>query len=371
TDIRVELGEGNMQRYALPAPREDPREIARILFSLLELAPKNKALGVSLFCCVIRAVFGECLPTDFTLFLSGKSGSQKSECAALALGCFGKFNARNFPANFTDTDSDLEYKAHQAKDSVFVIDDYVPGINLIEANKTRCKGANIIRGAGNQAGRGRRNTDMSGKSAYFSRGMNIITGEDSTAGSSLIARQLIIEIKQGDVNLSFLTALQLNSSRGELAACMATFIKWLAPKMDELKKTYPEQVRDTRDKALQEKFVSSHARAGDIYASLYTAANIYIDYAVEVGAIGDIRANDLAEMIENSLKDAVRAQCAFQMQSDEVERFLDLVRAGFSSGECHVCDVYKQGPPLQSPHVWGWHSPTEDADPVGCGQLIG
>ena len=86
-DTRVELGEGHMQRYVLPAPADNPGSMAATLLGLLFIAPKNKAVGVSLFCSVVRSVLGECLPVDFTLFLAGQSGSQKSECAALALAC--------------------------------------------------------------------------------------------------------------------------------------------------------------------------------------------------------------------------------------------------------------------------------------------
>jgi hypothetical protein len=371
TDIRVELGEGHMQRYALPAPAEDQRQIAGTLFSLLHLAPNNLSVGVSLFCGVIRAVLGECLPTDFVLFLSGQSGSQKSECAALALGSFGEFNARTFPANFSDTESDLEHKSHQAKDAVFIVDDFAPSISQMETNKLHTKAERLFRGAGNQAGRGRRNADMTGKAAYFPRCMIIATGEDLPKGASLLGRSLVVEMKRGDVNLSALSGLQLLSRKGELSAAMALFIKWLAPRMDHLKRSFPDLARSIRDKALQENFATSHPRAADIYASMYAAAEIYIDFAHEVGCINTIRSNELLETIDNALKDAIRAQSQFQKQSDEVERFIALLRGCFSAGECHVGDHLKQGPPVSSPFIWGWRSPSEGADVAGRGQLIG
>lgn len=172
---------------------------------------------------MIRAVLGECLPTDFALFLAGQSGAQKSECAALAQACFGDFNARTFPANFNDTESDLEHKSHQCKDAVFVVDDFAPSVSQVETNKLHAKAERLFRGAGNQSGRGRCNTDMSSKAAYFPRGMLIATGEDLPKSASLLSRLLIIELKRGDINLSFLSALQDQARKGELAAIMAAF----------------------------------------------------------------------------------------------------------------------------------------------------
>ena len=138
-DIRVDMGGGHMNRYALPAPDNDPRQTVGALFNLLTIAPDNPAVGAALFCCVVRAALGECLPPDFSLFLAGQSGSFKSECAAMAQACYGDFNARTFPANFSDTESDLEYKLHQAKDAILVIDDLAPAANMAEAHKQQSK----------------------------------------------------------------------------------------------------------------------------------------------------------------------------------------------------------------------------------------
>ncbi len=373
TDTRVEMGEGHMQRYALPAPADNPAAIAAILFSLLHIAPENKAIGVSLFCSAIRAPLGECLPIDFALFLAGQSGSQKSECAALAQGCFGEFNARTNPANFTDTESDLEHKAHQAKDAVFIVDDFAPAVSQTETNKLHTKAERLFRGSGNQAGRGRRNADMTGKAAYFPRCMIIATGEDLPKMASVLGRLLVAELKRGDVSLSALSGLQLLSRKGELSAAMALFVKWLAPRMAELKKTFPEMVRNIRDKALTDtdKFASSHPRAADIYAQLYAAADIYIEFAHDVGAINISHSERLMEEIDEALRLAMKAQAQYQKQSDEVERFVALLRGCFASGECHVVCNLKQGPPTSHPHIWGWRRVSEVGDLAGRGNSIG
>lgn len=133
-------------------------------------------------------------------------------------------------------------------------------------------------------------------------------------------------------------------------------------------------MRDYRDKALnqKEKFATSHSRAADIYASLFAAVNLYIDFAFESKAINEIRTDDVTTTIDETLKDAIRAQSQYQKQADEVERFIALLRACFGAGECHVGNHLDQGPPVQKGFLWGWRKPSQDADMVaGCGQLIG
>jgi len=371
TSIRVELGEGHMSKYSLPAPPDNPRQFAGVLFELIDIAPANPAVGVALLCGAVRAALGVCLPPDFSLFLVGLSGSYKSECLSLVMAYFGEFDSRSFPGNFTDTETILERKTHQAKDAVFCVDDFVPSVNQQEANKLHSKAERLFRGAGNQAGRGRCKTDMTSKAAYYPRCMLIASGEDLPRGASLLARLLVVEIKRGDVDLNRLSRLQDLARRGDLAKAMSAFLQWLAPRIDELKQTFPGEVRTIRDKALKEKFASSHPRAADIYASLDASADLFIRFAEEVGAISEIHANDLMNSIEETLKQVIRAQGQFQRQTDEVERFLALLGACFSAGEVHVGDNLNQGPPELLPFVWGWRSQTADGDPSGCGSRIG
>lgn len=367
---KVELGEGHINKYTLPAPPDNPRQFAVGFLDLLSITPENNAIGAALFASVARAALGEVLPIDFSVFLAGRSGSQKSEAAAIALAFFGKFDARSFPANFTDTEADLEHKAHQAKDAIFSVDDFAPGVNNQEANKLHSKAERLFRSVGNQAGRGRRNADMSGKAAYYPRGLLIATGEDLPRGASLLGRLLILEMKRDDVNLSNLTSLQDSARSGRLAAAMAGFIQWLALRFEDLKKSFPLKVRDLRDAHLKE-FASAHPRTPDIFASLYAAADLLLDYLEEIGVIGSTSVLELADGINETLKAAMRLQGQYQRQSDEVERFIALLRGCFSAGDVHVGDHLNQGPPKVKAWALGWRTPHGGAEVAGCGSPIG
>jgi len=132
TTIRVDLGAGRLNNYRLPAPDKEPRQVARFLFDLLGIAKDKPAVGVSLLCCICRAVLGELVSTDFSVFFAGLTGSGKTEGAAIAQSCFGDFNSRNLPASFKDTEGALELKTHRTKDALLVVDDLKPGTSRKE-----------------------------------------------------------------------------------------------------------------------------------------------------------------------------------------------------------------------------------------------
>lgn len=181
TDIQVDMGKGHMSKYVLPAPLPSGKpQVAAVrwLLELLDIAPANPALGAALLAAACRAPLAEAYRIDHGIFLAGTTGAQKSEAAALALACFGQFDARSFPANWSDSESDLEAKAHAAKDAVWVPDDFKPVGSQADVQRLHSKADRLFRGVGNQAGRGRRGPDMKGRAAYHARGLVLSTGED-------------------------------------------------------------------------------------------------------------------------------------------------------------------------------------------------
>lgn len=356
--VQVDLGAGHMSRYNLPAPpdKEQLKPIASKVLELLEICPAKKQIGAALLCAVARAPLGECQSTDFALFIHGLTGSMKSAISAIPLAFFGDFNARRFPANFSDTDNDLEAKAFQAKDSIFVIDDFKPSVSLAEASKLYAKAERLIRNTGNQAGRGRRGSDMQAKAAPYNRSMTIITGEDLAKGQSLLGRLLIMQLSRTDVNTNILTRLQQASDNAELAGFMSAYLQWLAPRISELKKQLPINVTTLRNACIRDGLATSHPRAPEIFANLVAGAEIFIDFMIDAELLSLEQSNIVLSDIENNLKDAFSEQAAYQVEQDETVRFLELLRAAFSSGNAHIACRLKQEPPATRPHAWGWRS---------------
>ncbi len=387
--ISVELDPGNMQRYKLPAPTvQEARRHVGLALDILDVSKTNPVVGVAILCAVARAPLAEVSPIDFSIFFVGRSGSGKSECAALAQAFFGDFNGRALPANFSDTESDLQHKSHQAKDYVFVVDEFCPSINTIEANKLHASAEILFRSVGNLAGRGRRNADMSAKPAYHPRGMVIATGEDTPRGASLLGRILVVEMRRGDLEDSLSSAMQHQGSLstpkwpamtefqrhardGRLQQIMADYVRWLAPRIDDLKRQIPARQIELREAATKAGFATSHPRAADIYASLAVGFSVFMDFLTDSEAVGDVRAGDVMEHVTQTLQSVLKAQGEYQENADEVEIFKNLLQSCFSSGSVHISDHLNQGPPIRTPHAFGWRARTQGGDVEGHGIKIG
>ncbi|GAB4262875.1 MAG: hypothetical protein Kow0065_13590 [Methylomicrobium sp.] len=373
--VQVDLGAGHMGRYALPAPLDaaELRAAVGALSDLLAVCPGKPSIGAALLAAVARAPLGECYPVDFSVFLQGVTGSRKSSVAAIALAFFGEFNARRFPANWSDTDNDLEHKAFAAKDAVFVVDDYKPSVSQAEASRLYSKAERFFRNTGNQAGRGRRGADLRALAAPYNRSMTIATGEDLPKGQSIIGRLLVLELTRADVDLVTLSRLQNAAHTGALSTLMSAYIQWLCGRLDELKGSFSEAVRCLRDAAIRDNFANSHTRAPEIYASLVAGAETFIDFLTDAGLFQTVQGNVMLTTIEDGLKAVFAEQSAYIQEQDEVERFLDLLRSVFSSGNGHIACRINQGPPTTHPHAWGWRADESSGERVfkPMGDLIG
>jgi len=360
--VETDLGSGHMTRYALPAPLagDELRAAINEALQLLTICPNKPHIGAVLLAAVARATLGECHPIDFCIWMHGLTGSRKSELAALCLALFGDFNARRFPANWSDTDNALESKAFQCKDSLYIVDDFKPSVNQAEAAKLHSKAERFIRNTGNQAGRNRLSSSLQAIPAPYNRSMTIATGEDLPKGQSLLGRLLVLELARNDVDNNQLTICQQSAAAGKFAGLMATYIQWLAPRIDQLKQDFPKFVHQYRDKATQDGLTTSHPRAPELYANMVAGCETFTDFLQDSGLSAE-RANVLTADIESGLKQAFSEQGAYQSEQDEVRRFIDLLKAAFSSGNCHIAERLKKAPPESHPFFWGWRNVGTDA----------
>jgi hypothetical protein len=372
-DISVDVDTGAMQRYHLPdwnGDLETLREAIRASMALLQAAPAVPKLGYAVLACVYRAPTHTAALIDLTLFLLGRTGAFKSELAAAMQAHFGDFSARDFCSNWQDTVTDIEMKASHAQDAIFVIDDFKPVGGRSDVDKLHAKADRIIRGAGNQSGRGRRNANLEARPTYHPRCLLVATGEDLPRGESLRGRMVIVEVKLGDIAAKAITRLQRAAASGQLALAMAGYIRWLAPRMEELRRTLPEAIRAYRER---EDLTFHHARGSDNYGNLMEGLRLFADYAFDMAAITEAERESLLSKGKVHLSQLMDAQTAYLKDADEVDRFLSLLRAAFNMGRAHLADQSTNGPPHDSPY-WGWRSETRhdelgdeytDEDPRG------
>ncbi|MBF0340084.1 MAG: bifunctional DNA primase/polymerase [Magnetococcales bacterium] len=353
--VVVDLGQGCVRFYQLPPPPEGETLIHAIQSSIRFLDVADDNVSMPLLMAVYRALLGEDLATDFSLFVEGQTGTYKSAIAGVIQAHFGSgFDGRSFPANWSGTANALEKTAFLAKDAVVVVDDFCPTGSQFEVSGLHRIADRLLRAQGNLGGRSRMNPDGSLKAEYYPRGLIISTGEDIPKGASLVGRMLILEVKSGTVKLDVLTELQKDAARGILAQAVAGYVRWLAPQMGTLKPQLTARKNEYRENVGK----LGHSRTPDIAASLMLGWEMFLAFATESGAVDDAQCAELNNRGWEAIKAAALAQSSHHRSEDPVEVFFEVLQSAISSGRAHLIPLA----PLSLQHNM---SLDDDGDMIG------
>lgn len=279
TGVEVRL-DGTADGFRLqPAEGDQLRQAVRTSLNLLNgLAPD--AIVFPLLATVYRAALGA---PDYALWLSGVTGAQKSELAALAQQHYGAAMTRDrLPGNWSSTDNALEGLAFTVKDALLVIDDFAPPSSRADADRQHRTAERLIRAQGNHSGRQRMRADGTLRPPKPPRGLILATGEDVPRGHSIAARLAVVEVRRGDVNLARLSECQRDAAAGLYASAMAGFVAWLAPRYASVRAGL-----DAERTQLRDGFVGRypHARTPDTVANLLIGLRYLLRFAQRTGAI--------------------------------------------------------------------------------------
>jgi hypothetical protein len=355
--------------FRLPAPTEGAAlaEAIRASLGLLRLGPDRVVFP--LLAAVYRAALGD---TDFSLHLTGPTGSFKSEAAALTQQHFGAgLDARHLPANWSSTGNALEGLAFAAKDAVLVVDDFCPVGSATDVQRYHKEADRLLRGQGNRAGRQRLRADTSLRSDKFPRGLTLSTGEDTPRGPSLRARVLVLEISPGDLGPPppdanpTLTACQRDAAAGKYAAALSGFLRWLAPQLDAVRGRLRAELAELRNQARGD---GHHARTPGIVADLAVGLRYVLDFALDAGAVSEAERTELWERGWAALTEAGAAQAAHIATAEPAGQFLRLLSAALASGYAHVADGDGNQPP--EPQRWGWRPDAGGPQGTRVGWLV-
>nr|WP_278286936.1 bifunctional DNA primase/polymerase [Tepidiforma thermophila] len=338
----------DLQRFALPnppSPEELRRDIKEVLPRLLDVAPPRISWTL------LAAAF---LPTlfepDFAVHLAGPSGVRKTELAALVQQFYGPgMNARNLPASWRSTANALETLAFLAKDCVLVVDDFVPVGSPQDVTQLYRHAEQLLRGAGNRAGRQRLTRDARLQNGRPPRCLILSTGEDIPPGHSLRARTWVGEVEPSDVDLGRLTELQRLAADGALARWMAGWLEWLAADWGAIR----VMAKDLLEKRRSELAAGRHGRTASAQAALEVTVRFVLQFCVQAGALTQAQADELLKQAVAALEEGVATQASAQRESDPARRFLDLLRSALGSGKAHIADVSGKCPG-KMPEVLGW-----------------
>ncbi len=356
--VRVLLGGGRLANFELPPPPQsasDLCEAIRSSLALLDLAPDR--VTFPLFAATFCSILSEVLVIDFSIFLVGPSGSQKSELAAQCQSHFGKkFNRTALPGSWSSTVNANERLAFTLKDSIFVVDDYAPAGSSAEVSRMSGAADRLLRGQGNRSGRDRLTSDAQSKLSFYPRGMIMVTGEDLPRNHSLLARCLVIEMNHGDVNLERLTVAQENSASGKNALAASSFIQWLAPKIEGLAQSLLKEQEKFRTSL---EFSGCHARTPDIIATLLTGFNLFLEFIDERGILSQGEVDTLRVRGRAAMTEVGRLQVELNSTEEPAGKFMDLVRSALISGMAYIADAKSGHAPKWSPGQWGWYADAE------------
>jgi hypothetical protein len=342
-NINVELTDA-LAGYQLPVPQDLPKAVS----ASLELLKLNVMAAAATW----RAPLGEFCPINFSPFTSGRTGSFKSALWGVAQAHWGSRwgDGIHFPANWSGTTNSLEKLAFLAKDALFVIDDFAPSGSPHAINALHEKAADIFRAQGNLGGRSRLRSDTGLRPTYYPRGMIASSGEDVPRGHSLRARMVIDQIGPDDIDPNNLHVLQNAATDSRLAEAMAGYVQWTAHRANT--SDLAGDLHKTQNR-LRRNFAGGHRRTPDAAASLMLGVKEFLDFAVEIGAIGDLEAEALFTAAEHALRCGATAQAVEQAQEDPVEMFVSGIASALASGRAHLTS--RDGTePANAPSLFGW-----------------
>lgn len=143
---------------------------------------------------------------------------------------------------------------------------------------------------------------------------------------------------------------------------------WMAGRYEELQKPLRARVAELRSLA-PEVSLPVHARLPTALAELQSGWEIWLQFAVEVGAIDKAQQAELEQRGESALAELAALQVQYHQASDPALRFVGLLRAALAAGCAHVAD--RQGRLPDSPERWGWRRKPSGRGWVPLGTRIG
>ncbi len=366
--VSVDLSD-KLPEYRLPAPPEGRalHAAVRACLQILDLGQDGRKGSKSLAAILMSMPWRAAIEASTcAVQLRGMTGCQKSSTVALAQQHFGAgMNGNSLPANWDSTVNAIGELQFLAKDTLLVVDDFVPSGTPINAAQQHAKVEQIFRGAGNLQGRKRMNADGSLRPAKPPRGMLCSTGEDRIARTSANARSLPVSFVspapergiEGTVDKAVLTSCQRDADSGVYASAMAGFVRHLAGRYEPAREQLRERVAELRTLAI---LPGQHDRTPANVAELAAGFDAFADFAVEVGVIDQAEADrHRARVWVGLMESAEDARADMASQGTPVDRFFQLLAASLASTKAYLGTVEDSRWPIGMETHCGWRPADE------------
>jgi len=360
-DVEVApVAPGDMYRFPALPEGEERLHAALALVELLSIEPAH--VIVPMVALAFRAAMG---PTNATVHVTGELGLGKSHLAALVSSLFGAPLADRFPASWADSSSvnGIARTLATVGDALLPIDDLRVGVGREDAALALFE--RVTRAHFNRASARKLHRDGTTRNDPPSRCAILSTGEvlpRSSSGSSRVVGVALDARPTPD-----LEPLTRKARDGVLAAAMAMFIQWYAPRV--------EGDRDHLAARDREAARGWHLGDGDRAAELLGAlAHGFEGLLAFLGPGGLFEAGVLdtndhaahAARAEKALRHVLEGHGEHVRAENPARRFCELLGAVLRSGAANVAAIRPLGrlgtPP--DPTVWGWREDRRGDDEV-------
>ncbi len=364
-DVEVRLPD-SLQAASLPEP-PDVEALKGAVSAIVELTHlAADEITLPAIGAAFSAVVGN---ADFSFWFYGKSGSGKTELAALIQSFWGKgFRGGlkpKLPLGWESTANTMEVVGHAAKDAVCVIDDFKP-VTPQHRMELYKKADRILRAQGNQIGRGRLMADLTQRKTKYPRGLIISTAEEIPRGESLLARLIVLEFQLTTIDFGQLTRLQRVAEHGVFASAMSGFIRWLATNHADKIERSSKAVERWRD-YWTNRPIASHRKYATTLGHLSYAWELWLQFVQETGVMTEAEALKLRDRVLLALGIVGSKQEPHANAQNPVTRFLELLQSAFASNKAHLEHI-NSGSPADATN-FGWRRIGADLQP--CGDRIG
>jgi hypothetical protein len=319
-NINVELSQ-ELKRYSLPLIPE--RETKALKAALSFIGIGKKSITIPLFALIYLAPLTTLLTPmpNFSGFLYGETGTFKTTLAMLMLAHFGTFDSATNLPNFEDTANRLGLLAFTLKDTLMVVDDLHPSSRTTDAKEKEAVAQRLIRSFSNRADRGRLNPDSTEQPRKDPRGMLLITGEDLVSLQSTLARTCVVEVCEGDIDLTKLSKLQENSKM--LPNAMTSFICWLIDNRIEVISKFTTSFYTYRQRLNNEGF---HLKLREQIAFLQFALDTSLSWLVDKAVINEAQAKEMSLEGWSIFRENASMHGTRVLREDPVGRFIEILQ---------------------------------------------
>ncbi|WP_424951026.1 DUF927 domain-containing protein [Deinococcus sp.] len=345
--VDVDLS-GRLGGYSLPEPLpgevEAMRQAVRESLGLLELAPD--AVGVPVLGAVYRAVLGR---ADFAVWLTGETGRNKTALMGLAMSHYGPaWNRSHLPDGWNSTANALERSAFTVKDALFLVDDFKPAGASSDIAKAQAGVARILQGVADGTGRATLTADRRQRAGVYSRGLVMSSSETLPRGHSNLARAVVVDVARPLIgtdpvmSAAYYRGEELGAA-GVYALAMAGYVQQIASSFEAVR--VGSAAHRQAVQALAPRFEGAHGRTSGAASELAYGWQVFLSFAVEVGAVSEAQAQDTWARVLLALEDTAKGQGAHLTAEDPVSRALGVLSGLLSQGRVFLEDLGDGGPP--------------------------